>query len=325
MDPLAVTERTERFLGIPAVVGFEGPFLAALASEVRALGRDAERRSGLLAVAGGPTTVSAHIDRHGFVVGEDSRLRYAANVAAHRALSPRLAATICRRFDRERVVAYDPSTGDIVGEGTVGHEEHCGIADVELFAEGLCEVEAGTPVAFAPGSGADGPWLRGQLDNPLSAALCMELVADGFDGTVLFTAGEEAGRSWEAIAGWFDQPTDTLLVLDTSPFDEPGPVESGAVVLRHRDAGAEFAPATTERVAAAASRAAAPIVWKDEVLAAAAKPLGRTELGRVVAETGGRVTGTTLQVPTTDYHTNREATAAPAIAAACRTLVELLL
>ncbi|MBK8978166.1 MAG: hypothetical protein IPM29_19855 [Planctomycetes bacterium] len=46
----------------------------------------------------------------------------------------------------------------------------------------------------------------------------------------------------------------------------------------------------------------------------APRSLGVTELGRLVAAAGGRVTGTTLQVPTTDYHTADESASLRAVA-----------
>ena len=56
---------------------------------------------------------------------------------------------------------------------------------------------------------------------------------------------------------------------------------------------------------------------KDEVIEAQnaqlpedAEPgeLGKTELGRVIQHTGGRFNGATVQLPTTDYHSNHETT-----------------
>lgn len=326
MDAGAVIERALRYLAVPAVVGFEDPFLATLAADAAELGRPVERHASLLALPGnGPLVVSAHIDRHGLITRADGLLGYAAHEAAgaHRPLTPRLAAAVCARFDDERVVAYDAATGAVLAEGTVVHAEHCSIGPVlDLAGRGLETVPPGTPVAFAEPGHRDGQWLRGQLDNALSAALAMH-VAAGFDGTILFTCGEEAGRSWEALRDWFPGPCRDLVVLDTSPFDAPDTAECGAVVLRRSDAGAAFDAGLVGRLEATADQAGVPVVWKDAVLAAEGRPLGRTELGRLVAGTDGRVTGATLQVPTTDYHSNHEATTRTAIEAARTVLAEL--
>lgn len=319
MDATAVANRTLNYLATPSVVGFEQPFLRLLAEEAAALGRDAVGQAGLLAVPGEGTVVSAHIDRHGLVTRPDGLLGYAAHEAAgaHRPLTPRLAVAVCSRFDQERVVAYDAATGLTLAEGTVVHADHCGIGpDLDLAAAGLDGVPPGTPVAFAAPPGWDGAWLRGQLDNALSAALAMELLAAGFGGTVLFTRGEEAGRSWEALRDYLTAPTRSLIVLDTSPFDDSAAAAAGAVVLRHADSGAEFDTGAAAVLATAAAEEEAPVVWKDAVLAAAGRSLGRTELGRLIAATAGLATGATLQIPTTDYHSNHEATTAAAVGAA---------
>ena len=54
-----------------------------------------------------------------------------------------------------------------------------------------------------------------------------------------------------------------------------------------------------------------------------AKPmsLGRTELGRLIAASEGRFSGTTLQVPTTGYHTVEETASLASVRAAIRLLL----
>ena len=51
---------------------------------------------------------------------------------------------------------------------------------------------------------------------------------------------------------------------------------------------------------------------------------GRTELGRLIAHTQGEVTGTTLQIPTTGYHTTRETASLQSISSAIRVLRTLV-
>lgn len=324
MDADEVVSRTRRYLGTPAVVGFEDPFLDVLEAELVTAGRTIQRTSGVLAATGpGPAVISAHVDRHGLITTDTDQLAYAAHdpPGSHRPLTARTAATICRRFDREEVVAYDPTTGAPLGTGTVAHSEHCGIGiGLDLIADGLPRLPAGTPVAFAPQVVTDGGWIRGQLDNALSAAILMELIRAGFAGTALFTCGEEAGRSWEGLLAVLPERTNQLVVLDTSPFDTSDEAERGVVVLRHRDAGGHFDPDRTTHLAAAAQTSGVEIVWKDTVLEQSGRPLGRTELGRLIAATGGDVTGSTLQIPTSDYHSNFEATTTGAIAATLATL-----
>lgn len=52
--------------------------------------------------------------------------------------------------------------------------------------------------------------------------------------------------------------------------------------------------------------------------------LGRTELGRLVAATGGHLNGTTLQIPTTGYHTASETATLRSVGAALRLLSSYL-
>ena len=62
--------------------------------------------------------------------------------------------------------------------------------------------------------------------------------------------------------------------------------------------------------------------WIENENATRAKPmsLGRTELGRLVAATGGQINGTTLQIPTTGYHTASETASLSSVRAAIRLL-----
>lgn len=318
---------TARYLDIPAVVGFEDPFVAALESELDRIGRPHRRVGGLLAAPGEGWTISAHIDRHGLVTRDDGTLGYAASeIGEHRPLGARMQAAVCRRFAGEAVVAYDPDTGEPLARGTVQHRDHCGLAAPEaLVATGIAGLPAGVPVSFAPPQAAPRPgWLSGQLDNVVSAAIAVALLEQGFSGTVLFTRGEEIGRSWESLAAWFTEPERRLVVLDTSPFDDADAATEGAAVLRNRDAGATFDPDTVADLERAAAQAEVPVIWKDHVLEAQSKPLGRTELGRLVAATSGRVSGATLQVPTTDYHSNHETTSLAGIGGVWKVLTSLL-
>lgn len=93
----------------------------------------------------------------------------------------------------------------------------------------------------------------------------------------------------------FDRGSQSLIVLDTSPFPDRESAAAQHVTLRNRDVGQ--------------------------------KPLsfGRTELGRIVAATEGKVQGATLQIPTTGYHTPSETTSLEACASFLGVLGELVL
>jgi hypothetical protein len=70
--------------------------------------------------------------------------------------------------------------------------------------------------------------------------------------------------------------------------------------------------------------------FKDEYIIAKNKerekpyPLGRTELGRIISATDGQINGTTLQIPTTEYHTATETASLSAIAGVLKLLMTYL-
>ncbi len=330
-----VIAKLHEYLAVPAVVGFEGPFLRHLGADFEALGRPVRHGDGVLHVAGPDArpVLTAHVDRHGLVALGGGRFAYAAHVVKAAeygeevAPGRRFLATACTRLADEQVVAYDPASGRELGRGVTAHR--CDVdTSVEISVAGLDRVPAGVPAGFALGCVESGGDVSGQLDNAISAALAHALVDGGFAGQVVFTAREEAGwsaRHFLDHATGQMTPTQELIVLDTSPFPERGPVDAGAVVLRRRDAGAAFAPALVDRLAAAATAGGIPHLFKDEEIErrnreGGGKPrgLGRTELGRIVALSDGAWNGATVQVPTTDYHTNLETTSRAAIAAALR-------
>ncbi len=99
--------------------------------------------------------------------------------------------------------------------------------------------------------------------------------------------------------------------IDAAPDLDPGlAVDLDGIVLRHGDAHGRFDEVLVARLAAAAREVGTGVLYKDDWLRTRAgtgvPALGRTELGRLVAETGGRWSGATLQVPTLGYHSNRE-------------------
>ena len=104
--------------------------------------------------------------------------------------------------------------------------------------------------------------------------------------------------------------------MDTSPYDSSEPADSGKVVLRNRDSFGSFNISLVETLKQSATSLDIPIDIKDETLRAQGKKddqLGRTELGRIIHENKGRWTGATVQIPTFNYHTNKESTTKLAI------------
>lgn len=334
-----IVARARAYLAIGAVVGAEGPLLRAIAADLSAEGCPARLGDGVLEIGdpSAPVAVTAHVDRHGLAALGAGRFGYAAHAVVEREggsthPSRAFSARVCGRVAGERVFAYDPATGVVLGQAEVPHA--CDLtAGTVVDIPALGDVPEGTPVAFALGCAEDGERIRGQLDNALGVALAVELVLAGAASRVILTAREEVGGSADLLVAHLAGARPRLVVLDTSPFPDPAHAERGEVVLRRRDAGAAFDAALTAWIAATADDHGVPVTFKDawiEAANAALGPgghpagLGRTELGRVIALTEGAVTGTTVQVPTYDYHTNHEATTAQAVDAAARVLAAAL-
>ena len=161
--------------------------------------------------------------------------------------------------------------------------------------------------------------LAGQLDNVLTAATLLYLFEQGFQGTAFFTAQEEAGKSWRYLLEWFRRfggSTNQLVVVDTSPYPDFEEASAQHLILRNRDANAQFNTALTQQLQNTCENLGYRTQFKDEYVAqknavAAEQGLpeasiGSTEMGRIIQASNGLVDGTTLQIPTSGYHTLSE-------------------
>ena len=110
--------------------------------------------------------------------------------------------------------------------------------------------------------------------------------------------------------------TDRLLVLDTSPYTDRHEAEKQHLVLRHRDANAKFHSPLSQEIEKLCKKLKISYSHKDTYLKRNNKirianglkksSLGSTEMGRIIVASEGAIQGTTLQVPTTGYHTTSE-------------------
>ncbi len=350
--PSATADGTElaEFLGLlrglvrePSVVGTEDSFFRVLQRELELAGVSVERHLGVLVARGddpGCVVLSAHIDRHGLLCTGPNEFQYAAFVAGNQGessgdpVSGQKLAVIAERFAGRRVQAHRPRTGAYLGQGTISSGRACEAPGTLVFEiEGLERLEPGTPVSFLDQLRLTSTHLSAQLDNVLGVALIVHLFRKGFRGTALFTAEEEAGNSWRYALSWLRREgleTKRLLVLDTSPYPNAEAADSQELVLRERDATAAFDPDFTREVAERCLDRGILFSYKDrwieEENRRRAKPmsLGRTELGRLVAAAQGRCSGTTLQIPTTGYHTPDETASLASVGAAIRLLSSFL-
>lgn len=327
----------------PSVVGTEDSFFRVLRRELEEYDLEIERHLGVLVARGREPellVLSAHIDRHGLLCTGPDEFQYAAFIAGNRgeldgdSVSEQTMANIADRFTGQRVQAHLPFTGTYLGQGVISSGEMCPRRRNLIFEiDGLEYLHPGTPISFLDRLRVSDDTISAQLDNVLSVALIVHLFRLGFQGTALFTAQEEAGRSWRYALSWFQRErwaTRRLLVIDTSPYPDSEAATAQDVVLRNRDASGQFDRPFTAEIRELCDRLGIRYSYKDEWIEAqnALRPkplsLGRTELGRLVTATAGEISGTTLQIPTTGYHTAHETASLASVRAALRLLTSFL-
>lgn len=327
----------------PSVVGAEDSFFRVLRRELEEVGVEVERHLGILVAKGGDSSelvLAAHIDRHGLLCTGPNEFQYAAFIAKNQSeltgdsVSEQTVASIADRFTGQRVQAHLPYTGTYLAQGTISSGSLCEARRNLIFEiEGLEGLDPGTPVSFLDRLRVGETHLSAQLDNVLGVALIVHLFRRGFQGTAFFTAEEEAGKSWRYAHSWLlreGMHTRRLLVLDTSPYPSPEMADAQELVLRERDATAAFDPGFTAEIEGRCLDLGLLFSYKDRWIETEnlkrPKPLslGRTELGRLVAASQGRFTGTTLQIPTTGYHTPDETASLASVTAALRLLASYI-
>lgn len=327
----------------PSVVGAEHAFFRILERELEERGAKVTWYEGVLVAQGArprEMMFSAHIDRHGLICTGPSEFQYAAFVSGARSdllgnsVSEELMLTIADRFEGVDVFAYEPWSGAYLGQGKINGTYICEHRNNLIFeVDGLGYMMAGTPVAFRDRLTVTNGSYSAQLDNVLSAAVLVYLFELGFKGTAFFTAQEEAGRSWRFLLEWFRRfggQTNQLLVLDTSPYPSAETAGEQDVVLRRRDANASFNTELTDKLVEVCDGAGVKYSFKDAYIDAQNKQLeeegkplrslGSTEMGRIIAASSGLVDGTTLQFPTTGYHTMDETVAQ----SSCEAFIDVL-
>ena len=327
----------------PSVVGAEHSFFRVLQRELEERSANVTWYEGVLVAQGnnpGSVMFSAHVDRHGLICTGPNEFQYAAFVSGARSdllgnsVSESLMNKIVDRFDSQEVYAYEPWSGAYRGRGVISNAYVCEYRNNLIFeVSGLEHLVAGSPVAFADRLTVTDSALVGQLDNVLTAAALIHLFEVGFEGTAFFTAQEEAGKSWRYLLEWFRRfggSTNQLIVVDTSPFPDFDSASQQDLVLRRKDANSPFNSALTSKIEAVCDKSDITYLYKDSYIEAAnleraelgKEPLslGSTEMGRIIPASQGFVDGTTLQVPTSGYHTMSESAPISAVSA----FIELL-
>lgn len=327
VEPLIA--KTMEYLSIPSVVGSEQTFMNHLSQDFKGLGLQVLEHNGLLEICGknpGSAIICAHTDRHGLISIGNNEYTYAAQYmkeikyGENSQSSRSELASIAKRFEGERVFAYDPKTGEHLGKGII---ESCDLEELSgdslFYINGMEKMPQGTPIAYARTARAEKKDIKGQIDNTLSLGVVYRLFQRGFQGTALLTTEEEIGKSWMHLSSWLAESnieTKSLLVLDTSPYVSRINIEEGFIVLRNRDKSAVFNADLTAHLENRCNDLLIPFEYKDVMLTEWGKEvheLGSTELGKLVLFSEGRWNGATIQIPTISYHTSNETTTRRAI------------
>lgn len=341
-----ILAKTCEYLNFPAVVGHEAPLLDHLARDFAAAGFATQRPENLCVVdlgKPGPVFI-AHADRHGGVLIQGDQAVFAAHACANEKtageapLRPADITVLDERYGRSDVFAYDPASGGRIAYGQVKKVTLDDQNRAVLMLSDLPSLPAGAPLAFARRleRSASG-FIAGHLDNAITLAALRVAAEQGLGGTIVVTAEEEIGRSAEHVLNWAQagglEPGSNLIVCDISPFDDGAASLAGAVILRRRDALASFHADQVSKLESAASKAGAPIIFKDSFIERendararrhdTLKSMGLTELGRITAASKGRYAGATLQLPTFDNQAGGESTTPRAVTAYVRTLLAL--
>ncbi|WJG09286.1 peptidase M42 [Aliiglaciecola sp. LCG003] len=336
--PPSFLELLRTLIRYPSVVSAEHAFFRVLQRELEERGAKVSWYEGVLVAQGNDpmsTMFSAHIDRHGLICTGPNEFQYAAFVAGARSdllgnsVSEMLMQKIVERFDTEDVFAYEPWSGVYRGKGMIDGAYICPYRNNLIFSvTGLEHMVAGTPVAFTDKLTVTDNALVGQLDNVLTAAALVYMFERGFQGTAFFTAQEEAGKSWRYLLEWFRRfggSTNQLFVVDTSPYPDFHTASQQDLVLRNKDANAEFNPQLNHRLVEVCQSLGFSYQFKDSyvdeqnrMLQEKGLPLaslGSTEMGRIINASNELVDGTTLQIPSSGYHTMSESAPLKSVAA----------
>lgn len=313
-----ILDKLKEYLDVPAVTKFSEPFLKHLYHDFSKF-EDYETilSNGLLVVRkkGGNRNkiFSVHIDRLGLVQNENGQVEH-SNFWGKRKYNIPIETRIeifdkmAYSFKDEIFVPYNLVHGELrtypevrvkyVKTDFVNYQMNFIFNNHDYFKDQK-------DVAFMLKNNFffDGYFIGGQIDNAINAAILYRLVKDGFDGVLLFTCSEEIGLSWKHINDYLeDSQTQNpkLIVLDTTPYPNSTYFKSGKIVLRRGDSHAKFDEEFFTKLRG---------LIRQEKMSYAVKVMkGRTELGRLVKHTDGKYNGATLQIPTTNYHSNNEMT-----------------
>lgn len=349
MEIKQITKRLSLLLKKPSVVRYEQPFIDYLAKYCQRY-KDYEitQTDRLLLIkkrnSNSKKIISAHIDRQGFVANEKGEIEYAAFQAKkyynqENESDEYVFAKATSRYIGEQIFAYDPVTGDKLTSGKIIGARYDFDNKKVIYDTTIQEtLPAGIPLALESTLKTQKNYIYSQIDNVISVSVAIQLLKNGFDGTVLFSTEEEIGRSWMHIRDYLienDLLTHELIVLDTTPYKYVHSIDKGLVVLRNKDETGVFNKKLLEDIKTLCEEKNILFECKDQTiekqneewkkLGEEPRSYGHTELGRLVEHTNGKINGATIQIPTVHYHTNQEMTSLESLRNYYELLKKLLL
>lgn len=141
----------------------------------------------------------------------------------------------------------------------------------------------------------------GQIDNVISVACLFYLMKEQkFNQEIIFTTKEEIGASFECVIDYLkDKKNLNLIVLDTSPYPDFEDKDKGFITLRYGDERNGFDVKLTEEIKELLEGNNIPYDFKPSFI-------GTTELGQIAIKSKNKINGTSLQLPSLNYHSNYE-------------------
>lgn len=344
-----ILNKVKEYIEVPSVVGYEGPFVEYLQHSFTEKWLTTERMNNFLVVhwkKPNSQIISVHIDRHGVIKTGRNEYKYASFVVekdwyhVDYYKSPDFLSWLYNEYVNEKVVAYDYTTGEELGQAYIEDVYmNPSTSQLRFTINGMDDLKIWTPLSYSLWHEDDvnNKRFSGQIDNVISVALVSYLYELWFEGTCLFTPEEEIGQSRSYIHYYMQKhslPYKKLMVLDTCPFETDVHLNDGSVVLRNQDALSHFNLTEVFLVQTIANVLEIPWIKADDEIkeenivlvekGLQPKGLGITELGQLISHTNAEYLWFTIQIPTTWYHTNHETASYASIENWCKLVATYL-
>lgn len=213
--------------------------------------------------------------------------------------------TIGLRYSKENIFSYDKITGEILDNFFVKRYD-LDINKREVFFDVDKKLNKKDKVFFIENNlEISEDKIFGQIDNVISCSVLFYLLKNfDFDDEIIFSTKEEIGLSYKSVLNYideFEKDNLKLIVIDTSPYYDFNNYKTGFLTLRFGDERHGFDLDLTKNI---------QNFFKINNIDFDFKPsfIGNTELGKICKFSSKKILGTTIQLPTLNYHTSFETT-----------------